>query len=307
MLKLNIQNETDELKSVILGRADSNGPTPLAHEAYDPKSLEHIKNGTFPKEKDMVHEMNQFEKVLKKYNVEVIRPKLIENLNQIFTRDIGFVIDQKFFKSNILPDRAQEWNAIHFIAEKMDKHNFITPPNNVHIEGGDVIVWNEYIFIGTYYHTDYSQINTARTNRQGVEFIKEIFPHKTIIDCDLIKSMTDPKANALHLDCCFQPIGRDKAIIFEQGFRNKNDYHQIVEIFGKENLYHIDNNGMYEMNSNIFSISPKVIVSEKRFHKLNRWLEENGFTVEKIPYYEIGKQEGLLRCSTLPLIRLSDE
>ena len=29
----------------------------------------------------------------------------------------------------------------------------------------------------------------------------------------------------------------------------------------------------------------------------------SGFTVEEIPYAEIAKQEGLLRCSTLPLIR----
>jgi N-dimethylarginine dimethylaminohydrolase len=32
-------------------------------------------------------------------------------------------------------------------------------------------------------------------------------------------------------------------------------------------------------------------------------LEEKGFTVEKVSYSEIAKQEGLLRCSTLPLIR----
>src|SRR5690606_36896691 len=57
------------------------------------------------------------------------------------------------------------------------------------------------------------------------------------------------------------------------------------------------------MNSNVFSISPQIVVSEQRFYTLNNWLEEQGFRVEKVPYYEIGKQEGLLRCSTLPLIR----
>ncbi|MCO4821961.1 MAG: amidinotransferase, partial [Flavobacteriaceae bacterium] len=33
------------------------------------------------------------------------------------------------------------------------------------------------------------------------------------------------------------------------------------------------------------------------------WLREKGFTVEEVPYAEIAKQEGLLRCSTMPLIR----
>ena len=57
------------------------------------------------------------------------------------------------------------------------------------------------------------------------------------------------------------------------------------------------------MNSNIFSISESVIISEKNFTRLNTWLRNHGFTVEEVPYAEIAKQEGLLRCSTLPLIR----
>jgi N-dimethylarginine dimethylaminohydrolase len=57
------------------------------------------------------------------------------------------------------------------------------------------------------------------------------------------------------------------------------------------------------MYSNVFSIAPDVVVSERKFHRLNKWLRKNGFTVEEIPYAEIAKQEGLLRCSTLPLIR----
>ena len=39
------------------------------------------------------------------------------------------------------------------------------------------------------------------------------------------------------------------------------------------------------------------------FTRLNTWLREHGFTVEEVPYAEIAKQEGLLRCSTLPLVR----
>ena len=60
---------------------------------------------------------------------------------------------------------------------------------------------------------------------------------------------------------------------------------------------------MYSMNSNVFSISENVIISEKNFTRLNTWLREKGFTVEEVPYAEIAKQEGLLRCSTMPLIR----
>ncbi|WP_085474064.1 dimethylarginine dimethylaminohydrolase family protein [Sphingobacterium psychroaquaticum] len=303
MLKIQVKNETGRLRSVILGTAHDNGPIPTVEEAYDPKSLEHILAGTYPAESDMVYEMTAFQHVLERYGVTVHRPKVIPDLNQIFTRDIGFVIENKFIKANILPERADEWQAIKFLVDKIDPNDIIEAPSTVHIEGGDVILWNDYIFVGTYTGSDYAQINTARTNIQGVGFLAEIFPTKMVLGFDLIKSMTDARKNALHLDCCFQPVGKDKAIIYKGGFRNPEHYNQLVTLFGLENLFHITAEEMYNMFSNVFSISENVVVTERRFDRLNHWLRENGFHVEEIPYHEIGKQEGLLRCSTLPLYR----
>ncbi|WP_172915948.1 dimethylarginine dimethylaminohydrolase family protein [Capnocytophaga canimorsus] len=303
MLKVNIKNETNRLKAVILGTAQSNGATPTAEEAYDPKSLEHIKAGTYPIEKDMVAEMEAFRSVLEKYGVTVYRPEIIENCNQIFTRDIGFVIDDIFIKANILPDRENEYQAIEYIVNEIEKSKVVIPPDEVHIEGGDVMPWNEHIFIGTYKGSDYKNYITARTNMQGVEFIKELFPNKIVKEFDLVKSNLEARDNALHLDCCFQPVGRNKGIIYKSGFREEADYVYLLELFGKENLFHITRDEMYHMYSNIFSIAPDVVVSEQKFTRLNNWLRDNGFVVEEIPYYEISKQEGLLRCSTLPLIR----
>ena len=81
------------------------------------------------------------------------------------------------------------------------------------------------------------------------------------------------------------------------------DYQYLVDLFGKDNLFHIEREEMYQMFSNVSSISPEVVVSERSFTRLNNWLREKGFTVEEIHYAEIAKQEGLLRCSTLPLLR----
>ena len=83
----------------------------------------------------------------------------------------------------------------------------------------------------------------------------------------------------------------------------EEEYHWLVNYFGKENIFEITKDEMYNMNSNVFSISEKVVVSEQNFTRLNTWLRTQGFTVEEIPYAEIAKQEGLLRCSTMPLIR----
>ena len=303
MLQLNINNETSRLKTVVLGSALHNGPTPKVEEAYDPKSLEHILAGTYPLEKDMVTEMEAFSSILQKYDVTVFRPEMIENYNQIFTRDIGFVINDVFIKSNILPERERELEAIQYIIDQINPDKVVRPPEEAHIEGGDVMLWNEYIFIGTYKGSDYKDYITARTNREGVQYIKDLFPNKIVKEFDLIKSKSEARDNALHLDCCFQPVGTNKGIIYKNGFRQEADYLFLVKLFGEKNLFHITREEMYNMNSNVFSIDTNVVVSERNFTRLNNWLRSNGFVVEEIPYAEIAKQEGLLRCSTLPLIR----
>ena len=300
---LNIQNETSRLKAVILGTATSNGPTPKVEDCYDPKSVENVIAGTYPLEKDMVKEMDAFENVLKKYGVQVFRPAIIEGVNQIFARDIGFVIEDKFIQSNILPNRINEIGAISDVYDQISPEKRIIPPPEVHVEGGDVMPWNDYIFVGMYSGDDYADYITARTNVQAVTFLQELFPHKTVKAFELRKSNTNARENALHLDCCFQPVGTDKAILHRNGFLKEEDYQFLLTYFGPENVFEITKDEMYNMNSNIFSITENVVVSEQGFTRLNTWLRGHGFVVEEIPYAEIGKQEGLLRCSTLPLIR----
>ena len=303
MLQLNINNETARLRSVILGIAKSNGSIPKLEDCYDPKSIEHILAGTYPKEEDMILEMDAVAAVFKNYDITVYRPEVIKACNQIFSRDIAFVIEDKIIRANILPNREAEIHAIDFIWNNIDPDKRIVLPEECHAEGGDVIVWNDYIFVGTYSGSDYASYITARTNMDAVIALQELFPHKIVKAFELRKSNTDPKENALHLDCCFQPIGKNKAIIHKNGFLNEKEYQWLVDFFGKENLFEISKDEMYDMNSNIFSISEDVIISEKNFTRLNTWLRQQGFTVEEVPYAEISKQEGMLRCSTLPLIR----
>ncbi|SHG92161.1 N-Dimethylarginine dimethylaminohydrolase [Flagellimonas flava] len=302
-MQLHIEDETSSLKAVILGTAESCGPTPTPEQAYDPKSLEHILAGTYPLEADMVKEMDAFAEVFAKHGVKVYRPTVLKDCNQIFSRDIAFVIEDRIFHSNILPDREREFEAIQHVLDQIDPLKIIRPPEEVHIEGGDVMPWNNYIFVGTYTGEDYPDYITARTNKQAVEFLKEQFPNKTVKSFELRKSNTNAKDNALHLDCCFQPVGKDKAILHKNGFLVEEEYQWLVDYFGQENIFEITKDEMYQMFSNVFSISPEVVVSEKNFTRLNNWLREQGFIVEEIPYAEIAKQEGLLRCSTMPLIR----
>ena len=90
--------------------------------------------------------------------------------------------------------------------------------------------------------------------------LQQFFPHKKVKSFELRKHNTDPKENALHLDCCFQQIGKNKAILHKNGFLIEDEYIWLVQYFGKENIFEITKQEMYDMNSNIFSISEEVVI-----------------------------------------------
>ena len=303
-MKLHVTSETSRLRAVVLGLPYSPGPTPSLEETFDSKSYESVLHGVYPVEEDIVHEMGAFEKVLKKYDVDVYRPRPVPNCNQVFSRDVGFVIDDKIIVSNIIPDRQEEIDAYEDIYRQIHYKQIYNLPEEVHVEGGDVILYKNYIFVGQYDFPDYRQVKTARTNRLAIEYLEMIFPDRTIVPLNLLKSDTDPYEGILHLDCTFMPVGRDKAIIYKRGFMNPRDADHMIDIFGKENVFEITAEEMYAMNPNVFSISEDVVVVEEHFYRLIRHLREVwGMTVETVPYREISKMGGLLRCSTLPLTR----
>ena len=303
-MKLHITDEISTLKAVVLGQPGSLGPVPTLEQTFDSKSYETVLTHSYPTEEAVYKEMSAFEKVLLRYDVQVFRPWTLENCNQVFARDVAIVIDDKIINSNIIPDREDEKEAYEVVYDQIAYNKIYNLPEKAHVEGGDVVLMNDTVFVGLYTGTDYPTLKTARTNRYAFDFLKELFPHKNFVALELRKHDTDPRKGILHLDCTFMPVGNGKAIIYPDGFAHKTDYQQLTELFGSENIFNISTEEMYYMNTNVFSISPKVVVSEQHFERLNTHMEnEWGITVERIPYREISKMGGLLRCSTLPLIR----
>ena len=303
MIEINIKNETAPLRAVVVGTANDFGGTPAIEECYDPKSKEHIQAGSFPNEKDCVLAMDSLIGVFEKHHIMVYRPSNIEGLNQIFSRDIAFVIEDKLILPNIIEERRREAEGISYILNQVNESDKIKMPEGARIEGGDVMLCNDYIFVGYSEKEDFERYRVARTNRAGLDFLATTFSNKKVMGLELKKSDNDPRKNALHLDCCFQPIGRDMAILYKGGFKNNADFNFLINYFGKHNIIEVSREEMYNMNPNVFSISEKIIISEKGFSRLNSKLRKRGFIVEEISYAEIAKMSGLFRCSTMPLIR----
>jgi N-dimethylarginine dimethylaminohydrolase len=302
-ISLSVNSETGFLKSVVLGIPNDIGPVPNTKECFDPSSIYHLLNNSYPSEIDISKEMTDFLEVLNKYNVEVLRPENILNLNQVFARDLGFVIEDTFLISNIIENRSNEIPAIEHIINQINSDKVLKIDSNSKIEGGDVTIFKNHVFIGTSNPTDFNKYKVARTNFEAVDFIKKYFPNKKVVGFELFKSDTYKNENTLHLDCCFQPVSNDLAIIAPDSFKNKSDVGYLEELIGKSNLFYLSKEEKNNMQSNIFSISPNVVISDKRFSRLNSWLQQKDILVEEINYSEISKMGGLFRCSTLPLIR----
>ncbi len=302
-ISLNINDEVSQLSKVIVGQAN-NFIKPFIFELYDPTSKFHLKNNSYPKKTDLIKELDTYKKVLRENNVEVIELDSVKDCNQIFARDIGFVIDDFFFISNILPHRKSEINGLKSILNMIEKEKIIRLKDDIHVEGGDIIVAKDKLYIGYYDEADYKQQITARTNFNAIVFFKNFFPEKNIVPFKLKKSSLDPENNALHLDCCFQPVGNKYAVICKDGFYNSSEYSLLVKEYGADNVLNITSKEMSQMLCNFFSISEKIVVSDYKFNKLNTWLEERNIKVVKVKLNEVGKQGGLFRCSTLPLVRL---
>ena len=295
-----INNEYDRLTDVVIGNSFNFKSQINFRDLYDPISLFYYLRGKFPNKFKLQNQISNFKKILKKYNIKIHDLDIV-NANQIFTRDLGFIIMDKFFISSILPDREIEIEGLKSIFKKIK--NIIKLPKNAHVEGGDVVLDDGHIFIGYYGQKDYKNQITARTNKKSIKFIRKYFPDKKTVPLEIIKSPHLPTSNALHLDCCFQPLSNNKAVICKKAFKNPIELNYLISLYGNDNIFEISLKEMTNLYSNFLSIDKKTVISDKRFKRLNNWFSDVGMKVEKANYSEIAKLGGLFRCSTLPLLR----
>ena len=299
-MNLNINSETSKLKEVLIGNA-YNFKSPLNfRELYDPTSLLNYLQGKYPNKSQLQSELSELKKILIKHEVKVHELDT-EDTNQIFARDLGFVIDDNFIVSSIIPDREKELNGLRTLLNNIK--NVIKLPKSAHIEGGDVVVTKDHVFIGYYDKNDYRNQITARTNKKAIKIIKDLIKKKEVIPIELIKSSVRPSENALHLDCCFQPVSTNKVVMCKEAFVNKIELNFITTYYGEKNIFNVTLDEMSKLYCNFFSINENTVITDKRFIRLIDWFNDIGLNVEKLDFSEVSKLGGLFRCCTLPLYR----
>ena len=301
-MNLRAVNEWDALHTVVVGTAQSMGGTPLLQDAYDPKSKEHIRAGTFPIEKDCMAELDGLAALLEAHDIRVLRPQVLNDLNQIFARDVGVVIDDRFVATRMISDRAAEWQGIAPLLTDVRDSHVLTPPNGVRVEGGDVMPMNGEIWVGHSAADDFGAYTTARTNEAALDWLSDQYTDWRVRGFELTKSDDDPRANALHLDCCLSVLAGGHAIFHANGLKREKDRAFIRAQF-EGRLLEVDADQMYDMQCNLISITPEDVISCPTFENVNAQLLNWGYRVHTTPLQETAKMEGLLRCVTLPLFR----
>ena len=102
-MKVNINNEYSKLKSVVVSSAAYFDPSNLA---INNETIKHYaENGGVPTKEAILEEQKNFWEVLKSFGIKLLIAEQVDNAKgQMFTRDLAFVIGDKFFISSIPPD-----------------------------------------------------------------------------------------------------------------------------------------------------------------------------------------------------------
>ena len=293
-----VDTEWGELKRVVVGHGRDMGTPASEKTAFDPTSYYHLKQGNYPSHAQVELQLDGLASVLTKHGVEVVRPIDQPELEQVFARDVGMVIEDRFFRSAMIEDRADEWAGISPLLEGQPVYNL---PANVRMEGGDVLLLGDTIAVGVTRQPELVSLKTARTNAGALDFLSDTFPDKQVIGLELHKHDRNPLRCALHLDCAFRPLGQGEAIVCQDAFLDAQQLNGLLSRFS-----HTLNISLQEaalLHSNLLHLDPETLLIDPRFNRISDALRSRGYRLIEVPMHHVGKMGGLFRCTTLPLLR----
>ncbi len=225
-----------------------------------------------------------FAKTLEQYGVEVsLLPARGKYPEQVFTRDIGFTLGQTVFVAEMASrirqgeeDVFKEWLE----KERISYFNLI----GEEIEGGDIVIDRNTVYVGL----------SDRTNEKAAAHLKSLLPDHEVITVPFTDKF-------LHLDCVFNVISEDEALIFPGEIEPK----ALEYIKSRYHLIEVSKEEQFSLGTNVLCIGDKKIFSLTVNENVNRQLEERGFEVIEVDITEIIKSGGAFRCCTLPVLRES--
>lgn len=229
-----------------------------------------------------LHQHNEFVQALIDQGVQTDLIEPSENYpEQVFTRDIGFTIGDRVFLSEMAAEirqgeeqELQKWMEAHEVNfQHLAGHR---------IEGGDVIIDRDTVFVGV----------SSRTSQKAIRGLQLELP-----DFEVIPVSFNEKY--LHLDCVFNILSPTEALIFPEAL----DQATVRMLADRYTLIRVNEKEQFALGTNVLSIGDRKVFSQPQNRQVNKQLTARGFDIIEVDYSEIIKSGGAFRCCTMPLIR----
>ncbi|MSS11560.1 amidinotransferase [Clostridium sp. WB02_MRS01] len=256
------------------------------------------------------NERENLKKVLEKYGVEVVRPRLLTDYEKESGREFGscnFFVRDPFFtvgpsiiegslrffhrRNEVLPIRdilvneAYSTGAFYVSVPRPDSSEGIDAEQGPFLEGGDVLVLDKTVFVGN---------SGLASNYNGYLWLQSFLSHfgYEVVEVPL-------KQDVLHLDCALSLVRDGLMIICEEALINGipkalKDWDKISVPY--KDIAYLAVNGL-PVNESTYILDPQ-------FEYIAEQLKTRGITVEYIDFEISRSLGGSFRCSTQPLVRV---
>ncbi|MCX6769223.1 MAG: arginine deiminase family protein [Candidatus Micrarchaeota archaeon] len=270
--KVDCRSEDGKLKSVVMSP-----PTYLdwAGSGIN-KNEELFKDNKPDRYKAAVQHFGLIMKLVERgISVTIIKPGK-DMLEGVFTRDIMFAIDGKIYFSNLKKKERQP--------EEKSIVGGVKPESEVTIEGGNVVLSKDVVFLGI---GDRTTPNAAEWLRGQVGSARKVIPIVL-------------KPGILHLDCAFCPLEERNgkpgaALIYPQAFENAADIALLNRMYGKIEAV---GESEYEMlGPNVLKLDKGTSIANQEAKGIAQMLKKFGIDVITHNYGEIIKAGGAYRCT----------
>ncbi len=222
-----------------------------------------------------------FERKLRENNVEVVKlPSSERYPEQVFTRDIGFTVGDRLFLAEMASDIRKGEEAA--LQNWLLQENIPFRVSESRVEGGDVIVDRNRVFVGI----------SSRTSEEAVQQLEQSLP-----DHEVIRVPFNEKY--LHLDCVFNVLSPETGLYFPRAFdevtrRKLESLYDLIEVNESE---------QFTMGTNVLSIGEGRLFSLPQNPEVNAAMRQKGFDVIEVDFSEIIKSGGSFRCCSMPVVR----
>lgn len=321
------KNEWDQLKTVIVGVADSAKIPPstislrtvnYADLAFD--EYLRVKHGLYPKQviEEANEDLEELSLFLKEMDINVLRPnKNVEpNYYNYCPRDTVLIHDELMLATpTALSSRRQEWKAMKNCLYPFGEVVRAPEPDSGHLynsgcignpdvlalrdtdpcfDAANILRANDDLF--------YLVSNTG--NKTGAEYLQRLLPDKRVHTIENVYSY-------IHLDSTIALLREGLLLINPSRIKNIDQLPEVLQKWDIIVAPEPHDIGHYEgycnaskwVNVNLLSINPNLVVIEQHQHDLRRELEKYKIESAMLPMRHARTLGGCFHCVTLDLER----